>query len=118
MKLKEKFKVWRFERYWKKCGRKDFFTWVHRYFRQHSELLEDDIYKEIYDYFRNTLIAYIKKDFKRKDMNDEDTGKTIDLLADLFNRNSAKYVEKYKSVVNVLYNTWKDNPCKINDIRA
>ncbi len=37
MRVKEKIKIRRFERYWNKQGRKDLFTWVHRYLRLHSD---------------------------------------------------------------------------------
>lgn len=76
MTLKEKRKVRRFERYWKKQGRKDLFTWVHRYLRLHSEL-----------------------------------------LADIYNRNGAEQVNKYKPLVDDLYKFWKENPNTIHDIR-
>ena len=84
MTLKEKLKVRRFERYWKKQGRKDLFTWIYRYLRLHSELLDDSVYQEMFDYHRNTLIAYVKRDGKRKNTSDKEYGEMIDELADIF----------------------------------
>ena len=87
MTLKEKIKVRRLERYWKKQGRKDLFTWVHRYLRLHSELLDDGVYQEMFDYHRKTLIAYVKRDVKRKNTTDKEYGELIDVLADIYNKN-------------------------------
>lgn len=61
MNLKFKLKVRRFEKYWKKRGRKDLFTWLHRYLRLHNDLLEENVYQSMYDYFRKTLVWHIKK---------------------------------------------------------
>ena len=47
MDRKEKRKIRRFERYWFKRGRKELFTWLHRYLRLNKDLLEDNIYKEM-----------------------------------------------------------------------
>ena len=116
MTLKQK--VCRLERYWKKQGRKDMFTWVHRYLRLHSELLEDSIYKEMFDYYRNTLIAYSKKDIKDKKSDDTQLGELVDVCADIFNKNAAVRVNKYKPLVEELYSFWKENPDIICDIRV
>ncbi|MBR3864731.1 MAG: hypothetical protein IKJ19_06450 [Clostridia bacterium] len=117
MTLIEKWKFRRFERYWHKQGRKDLFTWVHRYLRLHSELLDDSVYQEMFDYHRNTLIAYVKRDVKRKNTTDKEYGELIDVLADIYNRNGAERVNKYKPLVDELYNFWKENPDAIHDIR-
>lgn len=117
MTLKEKWKFRRFERYWHKQFRKDLFTWVHRYLRLHSELLDDNVYQEMFDYHRNTLIAYVKRDVKRKNTTDKEYGELIDVLADIYNRNGAERVNKYKPLVDELYNFWKENPDAIHDIR-
>ena len=66
MASKEKIKTRRFKKYWEKQGRKDLFTWVHRYLRLHNELLVDNVYQDIYDYCRNALKEYLKKDVKNK----------------------------------------------------
>lgn len=117
MTLKGKLKVRRFERYWNKHGRKNMFTWVHRYLRLHSELLQDNVYQEMFNYHRNTLIAYMKRDVKRKDTSDKEYGEVIDVLADIFNQNGAERVNKYKTLVELLYKFWKENPDMIKDIR-
>ena len=117
MTLKEKWKFRRFERYWHKQGRKDLFTWVHRYLRLHSELLDDSVYQEMFDYHRNTLIAYVKRDVKRKNTTDKEYGELIDVLADIYNKNGAERVNKCKPLVDELYNFWKENPDAIHDIR-
>ena len=115
MKLKEKIKIFLFKRKWKKEKRKECFTWVHRYLRLHSELLADSIYQEMYDYHRNTLIAYHNKEMKNnKNIN---WGEAIDVLADMFNRRSPERVNEYKTLVEELYRFWKKNPNKINKIR-
>ena len=117
MTLKEKWKFRRFERYWHKQGRKDLFTWAHRYLRLHSELLDDGVYQEMFDYHRKTLIAYVKRDVKRKNTTDKEYGELIDVLADIYNKNGAERVNKYKPLVDELYSFWKENPDKIKDIR-
>ncbi len=117
MTLIEKFKFWRIQRNWKKQGRKDLFTWIHRYLRLHSELLEDDIYKQMLDYHRNTLIAYLKRDVKDKNISDALYGELIDVLADFFNKNAEERVNKYKPIVDELYKSWKNDPNMIRDIR-
>ena len=108
----------RIERRWFKYGRKDMFTWVHRYLRLHSELLEDDIYQEMFDYFRNTLIAYLKRDDKGKNMSDTRYGELIDELADIFNKIFANRVDKWKPIVDQLYEYWKESPNSIKEIRV
>lgn len=115
--LKEKLKVRRFERYWKKQGRRDLFTWVHRYLRLHSELLVDSVYQNMYDYHRNTLIAYLKKDMNNKKFDDTQVGILVDIFADIFNKDKAERVNKYKSLVDGLYKFWKENQNEINEIR-
>jgi hypothetical protein len=115
--LKDKLKTRRFERHFKKQGRKDLFTWVHRYLRLHNDLLGDSIYQKMYNYHRDTLIAYLKRDVKGKNTSDKEYGEMIDELADIFNRNSAERVNKYQSLVETLYNHWKENPALNHDIR-
>ena len=104
------------EEFWYKKGRKDFFTWVHRYLRLHNELLEDSVYKKIYDYFRDTLTEYLKRDMHDLP-NDENLGNLVDLFVDIFNKFSAIHVEKYKSSVDYLYEYWKSNPNISTEIR-
>ena len=116
MTLKEKIKIFLFKRKWKKEKRKECFTWVHRYLRLHSELLADSVYQDMYDYHRNTLIAYDKKEMK-KNKNDETIGAFIDELADMFNRRSPARVNEYKCLVDELYRFWKNNPDMIKKIR-
>ena len=110
MTLKEKWEFRRFERYWRKEGRKDLFTWVHRYLRLHKELLEDSIYQSLYDYVRDTLIAYFKRDFGKRHMSDKEYGKAIDALADIFNKRWPQRVNKYQHIVESLYELDKENP--------
>ena len=117
MNIIDKIKIRRIERKWKKYGRKDYFTWVHRYFRLHKELIEDDIYKEIYEYTRNTLIKYYKRDVKRKDTSDKEYGELIDVLADIFNKTSADRVDKLKKTVERLYDFWVKHPDLKKEIR-
>ena len=117
MDSKEKKNNFSFDRYWKKQGRKDLFTWVHRYLRLHSELFVDSVYQNIYDYCRNTLIAYLKKDMDNKKINDEQLGGIIDVLTDIFNENQAERVNKQKSLVEELYKFFKAHPNAIKDIR-
>lgn len=106
MLLKEKLEAWRIKRYWKKRGRKDFFTWVHRYLRLHTDLLGDSVYQDMYEYFRKTLIAYLRKDIKDKKSDDIKLGELIEVLADIFNKEGAEQVNKYKSTVDELYVVW------------
>ncbi|MBQ8374606.1 MAG: hypothetical protein IJX98_03395 [Clostridia bacterium] len=117
MTVKEKLKIRRMERNWKKYGRKDMFTYVHRYLRLHSELLQDSVYKELYDYCRNTLIAYFKKDAKDEN-DDRQSGEVVDVLADIFNQGAEEHVNKHKPLVDELYRFWKDTPNTIKDIRV
>ncbi|MBQ8295107.1 MAG: hypothetical protein IJX87_01595 [Clostridia bacterium] len=117
MTLIERIKRWRRHRRWFKYGRKDMFTWVHRYLRLHSELLEDPVYREMFDYHRNTLIAYVKRDMKRKNTSDKEYGELIDVLADIYNKNGAERVNKFKPLVDKLYRSWKTYPHLIGVIR-
>lgn len=106
------------QRRWFKYGRKNMFTWVHRYLRLHSELLEDIVYQEMFDYHRNMLIAYLKKDIKDKNMSDTQYGEMIDVLADIYNQNGAERVNKFKPIVDELYKSWKENLDSIKEIRV
>ena len=83
------------------------FTWVHRYLRLHSELLEDGVYQNMYDYHRNTLITYLKNDIKDKKADDLKLGKLVDMLADIFNEKASEQVNKCKPLVDELYKFWK-----------
>ena len=103
-------KVRRFERYWKKQGRKDAFTWVYRYLRLHQELLADSVYQNLYDYHRNTLIAYLKKDIKNSNLDDTQLGEFIDVCSDFYNQCFPDRTEKYKLVVEFLYKMEKNTP--------
>lgn len=107
MTLKVKLHIWRMERYWKKYGRKDLCTWVHRYLRLHGELLEDSIYQEMYKFNRNKLIEYYKRDVKLKNTDDTEYGELIDVLADIFNKTGSERVNKYEQIVDILYRCWK-----------
>ena len=118
MSLKDKLRIRRFEKYWKRSGRKKLFTNVHRYLRLHKELLEDEIYQNLYNFTRNTLIAYFKRDHNDYDMSDEERGEFIDMLADIFNRNAADIVNKYQSLVEKLYDMEKETPSHKDDIRV
>ena len=106
-----------FQQYWEKQGRKDAFTWMHRYLRLHSELLSDSIYQKMYDYHRNTLIAYLKTDIKNMRFNDEQLGAIVDHLADVFNQDNAKQVEKYEPLIAAMYAYRKEYPDEIDEIR-
>ncbi len=117
MRSKDKKEIRRFEKYWEKQGRKDLFTWVHRYLRLHSELLEDSVYQSLYNFHRDTLIAYLKKDINDKKTDDVKLGEVIDVLADIFNKNEGELVNKYKPVVDEIYEFWKEHPNVISDIR-
>ena len=117
MRSKDKKDIRRFERYWEKQGRQDMFTWVHRYLRLHRELLEDSAYQSLYDFHRATLILYLRKDLNDNKTDDAKLGELIDVLADIFNRNEAERVNKYKPVVDELYKVWKENPKLLNNIR-
>lgn len=88
--------------------RKDLFTWTHRYLRLHSELLEDEFYKSMFDYHRKTLAAYLKKELKNTSMNDEQLCDLIDSLADLFNKTASERVNEFKPIVEELYQFWKE----------
>ncbi|MBE5733487.1 MAG: hypothetical protein E7347_00375 [Clostridiales bacterium] len=116
MKISEKLNARRFERYWEKKGRKDMFTWVHRYLRLHIELLDDSVYQEIYDYYRNTLIEYVKKDIGDKKIDNEKLGELVDTLANIINKDHADVVNKYKVVVDEIYDFWKRYPNIPKDI--
>lgn len=107
MKLKDKIKARRTDKYWEKQGRKDLFTWVHRYLRLHNELLVDSVYQGIYDYCRITLIEYLKKDIKNKKVTEERLGELVDVLADDFNKDGAEWVNEFKAVVDELYKSYK-----------
>ncbi len=107
--MSKKLNIHRFQKYWEKQGRRDLFTWVHRYLRLHSELLADSIYQNIYDYHRNTLITYLKNDTKNEEFNTAQLGEILDSFADIFNKYSAERVEKYKWLVEELYTIWGKN---------
>ena len=117
MALKKKDKSFHFEKYWDEYGRRDTFTKVHRYLRLHRELLEDSEYKEMYDYYRNTLIMYLRKDMEDKKYSDKQLGGVLDVLADIFNKDAVEYVNSYKPLVELLYNCWKKEPKSIREIR-
>lgn len=108
MIFKEQFKVRSFKKYWKKQGRKDLFTWVHRYLRLHSELLTDSVYQNMYNYHRDTLIEYLKNDIGKTKMDNTQLGELVDVLADIYNKTSAEQVNKCKSLVEELYEFWKE----------
>ena len=113
----KKWKLWRKERRWNKQGRKEAFTWVYRYLRLHSELLADPVYQRMFDYHRETLIAYYKRDIKNKNIEGEKWGELVDMLTDMFNRTSPARVDKYKPLVEDLYSVWSNTPQLSNSIR-
>lgn len=117
MTSKEKLEIRRFEKYWKNQGRKNLFIWIHRFLRLHSELLVDSVYQNMYEYHRNTLIAYLKKDADNKKFSDTQLGELVDVLADIFNKKEPKKVNKYKSLLDNLYNIWKTYPSAMTKIR-
>ena len=100
------------EKIWQKGTGKRIATWVHRYLRLHAELLEDAIYKDIYDYHRGMLIACLKRKTKKKRATDEDLGELADVLANIFNRSSPDRVNAYKPLVDTLYTVWRICPEK------
>ncbi|MBQ8428030.1 MAG: hypothetical protein IJX18_02105 [Clostridia bacterium] len=51
-------------------------------------------------------------------MDDEQLGELVDVLADIFNKSSADRVNAYKPMVDELYNTWKNTPDMLKDIRV
>lgn len=104
----EKLKWKRMEKRWEKCGRKDLFTWIHRYLRLHQELLEDPIYKDMFYYHRATLVAYAKRDIKDLKTGEEELLELVDLVADDFNRSNADRVNACKPLVEELYKKWND----------
>lgn len=118
MTFKERIEKRRLERCWKKKGRKEMATAVHRYLRLHSELLEDSVYKEIFHFYRNIFIEYLKKDtlLKRSKYSDEQLGILADGLVDIINQGSANQVNNYKPIVDELYSRWEENPNQIKDI--
>ncbi len=117
MAQEKKLSIRRFDRLWKKEGRREMFSGVHRYLRLHKELLEDPIYQKLYDYTRNTLIAYFKRDFKSKKASDEECGKFIDRLADTVNKDFAEQTQTFQSTVEKLYELDKAYPSLHNEIK-
>lgn len=47
---------------------------------------------------------------KRRGTSDEEYGKLIDVLADIFNRNCEERVNRYKAIIENHYSFWKENP--------
>lgn len=117
MKLKEKLEIRNFESSWKDYDRKDLFTWVHRYLRLNNQLLKDSVYQNMYDYLRKSLMAYLREDIKELKVDDEKLGELVDVFADVFNKESAEQVNKYKSVVEELYSVWEKYPETLNEIQ-
>ena len=95
---------------------REFFTWIHRYFRLHSELLENAVYQAMYEYHRKVLIHHFKKERKMKETDDQ-CGELIDVLADIYNRYSVERVNEYKPIVEELYDIWKDNFDKFKTLK-
>ena len=116
MDLKEKIIDFKFKKYWKKQGKQDLATWVYRYLRLHSELLLDNIYQNIYDYYRNTLISYLRKDLENNEIDDIQLGELVDIFTDIFNNQYLEIVNKYNTLVSELYLFWKENSEIIKDI--
>ena len=86
---------------------KEHSAWIHRYLRLHGELLEDPVYKMMFEFYRAKQISYLKKNAKRKNKNDAQLGELVDVLADIFNRYSPDRVNAYKWEVESLYRIWK-----------
>ena len=107
----------KFEKYWKKQGRKSLFMWVYRYLRLHKELLEDSVYKEMFEYHRATILVYMKRDFGNEETSDEESGELLDFVTDAFNGVSAERLNAYKPLVESLYQFWKSNPEERREIR-
>ncbi len=105
-------------KYWTNYGRKIIFTWVYRYLRLHNELLTDNVYQEIYDYHRNTLIAYHKKRTTLKEFDEQEYCNVFDSITDMYNKTNAKQVNKYKWLVDELYKFWKESPNDTSDIQS
>ncbi len=103
----EKFKFFPIKRRLKIAKNKELFTWTHRYLRLHEELLEDPIYKNMFERNRIILVSYLKKDIKSNRMTDEQLGELVDALADVFNKSYAERVNTYKPIVEDLYELWK-----------
>lgn len=112
-----KFKMWRADRRWKKYGRREYFTWLHRYFRLHRELLEDPVYKDMYEYYRATLIAYRKRDGKKCSIDESLLGESIDVYADVLNFECAEGVNAYKNTIERTHSLWKNDTNMIKEIR-
>ena len=103
----EKFRFFPLKRRLKIVKNKELSTWTHRYLRLHQELLEDPIYKNMFECNRIILVSYLKKDLKRNRMTDEQLGELVDTLADIFNKYYAEHVNAYKPIVDELYELWK-----------
>ena len=71
----------------------------------------------MYEYYRNTLIKYFRRDVKRRGTSDEEYVKLIDVLADIFNRNCDERVNRYKAIIENHYSFWKEHPNTPKDIR-
>ena len=91
---------------------KNVYTLVHRYFRLHQELLEDSIYKSIYDCIRNELIIKVERDMKKKNLNHSVTGIVIDAVADSFNEENQEFINEQKRYVDLLYKVWTEEETK------
>lgn len=108
MSLKEWIRRRREKRYWEKYGKKKFCARVHRYLRLHSELLEDEIYRDMFLYYRKELIeCYRKEGSFAKDREEEKCEQHVDILADIYSRNWEESVNEYKPVVDQLYENWE-----------
>ncbi len=111
-------KIMRIERRANKHGREELCKQIHRYFRLHRELLEDSVYKEIYDYYRATLIVYLKKDLRDNMLDDAGIGDLIDMFADYYNKkHAAENTTACRAVIDERYKTWQKLPDKCKRIR-
>ena len=79
------------------------YYWIYRYLRLHSELLEDDIYRELYDMARHMRIVRHKNKFGWKDEDEKAIGEVLDMSADFLNKESPDEVEKWKPIVRIFY---------------
>ncbi|MBQ8295263.1 MAG: hypothetical protein IJX87_02380 [Clostridia bacterium] len=117
-KRKEKAKAKHVKQLWKSYCHEDYrpkmFQLVYSYLRLHKELLEDSIYQEMYDYHRETMIAYATKWFKDTFIVQEGRcGRWVDKWADSY-KEDREDVEEVKPLVELLYKTWeKDGPREI-----
>ena len=99
-------KTWRAKRQWEKMGRNERTIWMHRYFRLHKELLNDPVYKTVYDRNRLRVIERIQQR-SQEHRDSEELGDFIDWMADAYNDFAAKKVNRYQPIMEENYVIWK-----------